>query len=309
MQYNLIVILGPTASGKTRLAARLAGDIGAEIISADSRQVYRGMDIGTGKDLADYVVNGKKIPHHLIDVVEPEQEFSVFEYQRLFFKCFKEISSRKVTPILVGGTGLYIESVLEGYQLPYVPVNPEFRREAEESEMETLVKRLLAINPSVHNTTDLKDRSRLIRAIEIAEYIGTYGPYEAVSMPRIMPLVTGIQWERSVLRRRITERLQERLKEGMIEEVKRLHDSGIGWDKFDYFGLEYRYIGLYLRGRIDYAEMFQKLATRIHQFAKRQETWFRRMERKGIVIHWFEGSDFDTMREFIKRHIGGSLKD
>lgn len=309
MQYNLIVILGPTASGKTRLAARLAGDIGAEIISADSRQVYRGMDIGTGKDLAEYVVDGKNIPYHLINIVSPEDEFNVFEYQRHFFQSFKEISSRGMMPMLVGGTGLYIESVLKGYRMPPVPENPELRREVEMADMKTLVKRLLEKNLLVHNTTDLKDRKRLIRAIEIAEYISTYGPDEDVSMPHIMPLVIGIRRERSVLRRRITERLHERLKNGMVEEVKRLHDSGIGWEKLDYFGLEYRCVGLYLQGKLNYTEMFQKLATRIHQFAKRQETWFRRMERKGIPIHWFDGRDFEEIRMFIKRHIGRPLND
>ncbi len=309
MQYNLIVILGPTASGKTRLAARLAGDIGAEIISADSRQVYRGMDIGTGKDLTEYVVNGKNVPYHLINIVNPDDEFNVFEYQRHFSQCFKEISSRGMMPMLVGGTGLYIESVLKGYRMPLVPENPELRREVGMADMETLMKRLLEINPLVHNTTDLKDRKRLIRAIEIAEYINAYGQDEGISMPHIMPLVTGIRRERSVLRRRITERLHERLKNGMVEEVKQLYDSGIGWEKLDYFGLEYRCVGLYLQGKINYTEMFQKLATRIHQLAKRQETWFRRMERKGILIHWFDGRDFEEIRMFIKRHIGKPLND
>ena len=308
MQYNLIVILGPTASGKTRLAARLAGDIGAEIISADSRQVYRGMDIGTGKDLAEYVVEGVSIPFHLINIVNPDNEFNVFEYQRRFFNCFKEISSRGMMSMLVGGTGLYIESVLKGYRMPFVPENSKLRKEVEMADMETLAKRLLERNPEVHNTTDLKDRRRLIRAIEIAEHTYVHGLDEGVSMPPVIPLVIGIRWERSVLRRRITERLQERLKNGMVEEVKRLHESGIGWEKLDYFGLEYRYVRLYLQGKINDTDMFQTLATRIHQFAKRQETWFRRMERKGIEIQWFNGADYEAVQTFIKRHIERPLK-
>jgi tRNA dimethylallyltransferase len=308
MKYNLIVILGPTASGKTRLAARLAGDIRAEIISADSRQVYRGMDIGTGKDLAEYVVEGVNIPYHLINIVNPDDEFNVFEYQRRFLNCFKEISSRGMMPMLVGGTGLYIESVLKGYRMPIVPENSKLRKEVEMADMETLAKRLLERNPEVHNTTDLKDRKRLIRAIEIAEHIYVHGLDESVSMPHIIPLVIGIRRERSVLRRRITERLQERLKNEMVEEVKRLHESGIGWEKLDYFGLEYRYVGLYLQGKINDTDMFQILATRIHQFAKRQETWFRRMERKGIEIQWFNGADYEAVQTFIKRHIERPLK-
>jgi len=308
MQHNLIVILGPTASGKTTLAARLAGDIRAEIISADSRQVYRGMDIGTGKDLAEYVVEGVNIPYHLINIVNPDEEFNVFEYQKRFFNCFKEISSRGMMPMLVGGTGLYIESVLKGYRMPFVPENSKLRKEVEMADMETLAKRLLERNPEVHNTTDLKDRRRLIRAIEIAEHICVHGLDEGVSMPHIIPLVIGIRRERLVLRRRITERLQERLKNGMVEEVKRLHESGIGWGKLDYFGLEYRYVGLYLQGKINDTDMFQTLATRIHQFAKRQETWFRRMERKGIEIEWFNGADYEAVQTFIKRHIERPLK-
>ncbi|MCX5835472.1 MAG: tRNA (adenosine(37)-N6)-dimethylallyltransferase MiaA [Deltaproteobacteria bacterium] len=308
MQHNLIVILGPTASGKTTLAARLAGDIGAEIISADSRQVYRGMDIGTGKDLAEYVVEGVSIPYHLINIVNPDEEFNVFEYQKRFFNCFKEISSRGMMPMLVGGTGLYIESVLKGYRMPFVPENSKLRKEVEMADMETLAKRLLERNHEVHNTTDLKDRRRLIRAIEIAEHICVHGLDEGVSMPPVIPLVIGIRWERLVLRRRITERLRERLKNGMVEEVKRLHESGIGWGKLDYFGLEYRYVGLYLQGKINDTDMFQTLATRIHQFAKRQETWFRRMERRGIEIQWFNGADYEAVQTFIKRHIERPLK-
>lgn len=300
MEYNLIVILGPTASGKTRLAARLAGDIGAEIISADSRQVYRGMDIGTGKDLDEYMLEGTRIPCHLINIVNPDDEFNVFEYQRRFFDCCNDISSRGVMPMLVGGTGLYIESVLQGYAMTYVPENPQLRKEVETADMETLIKRLLERNPLVHNTTDLKDRTRLIRAIEIAEHSNQRSRDEVVSMPHFTPLVIGIRWERSILRERISERLRQRFENGMVEEVQRLHESGIGWEKLDYFGLEYRYVGLYLQGRINHEEMFKTLTARIRQFAKRQETWFRRMEKRGIEIRWINGLDYETARTLIK---------
>ena len=299
MPHNLIVILGPTASGKTRLASRLAFDTGTEIISADSRQVYRGMNIGTGKDLNEYVVNGATIKCYLIDILEPDEEFSVFEYQKRFFTCFAEISARGRIPIMAGGTGLYIEAVLKGYQMPLVPENQKLRKELERDEMKTLVGRFLKLNPAAHNTTDLKDRTRLIRAIEIAEHIHTRGSDSAVSMPELVPLVIGTRWERPVLRRRITERLKERLANGMIEEVQHLHDSGISWERLEYFGLEYRYIGLYLKGIIKYNDMFQKLNSQIHQFAKRQETWFRRMEKKGIMIHWLNNDNYEEAQNLI----------
>lgn len=296
VEYNLIVILGPTASGKTRLAAKLAGELGSEIISADSRQVYRGMDIGTGKDLAEYVVDGISVPYHLIDIVDPSHEFSVFEYQRRFFECFSEISGRGILPIMVGGSGLYIESVLKGYRMLEVPPNVSLRKELETENMETLAGRLLGLNPAIHNTTDLKDRKRLVRAIEIALHSRDHDS-EEVPIPLIKPQVIGVRWNRGILRQRITERLKERFDMGMVGEVERLHASGVSWEKLNFFGLEYRYIGLYLQERLNYNEMFQKLNTRIHQFAKRQETWFRRMERQGITIHWVEDADFDALRE------------
>lgn len=303
MKYNLIVILGPTASGKTRLATRLARDIESEIISADSRQVYRGMDIGTGKDLEAYIIDGKSISYHLINIVDPDYEFSVFDYQKRFFSCFAEMTSRAMVPIMVGGTGLYIESVIRGYHLPVVPANLHLRKELKDADMETMVKRLLEVNPMVHNTTDLLDRKRLSRAIEIAEHLKYEEPNENITIPSVIPLVIGIRWDRSILRKRITDRLRERLATGMIEEVKRLHQSGIGWEKLDFFGLEYRYICLYLQGMIRYNDMFQKLNTRIHQFAKRQETWFKRMERRGIEIHWIPGADYEGIKELLRRHL------
>jgi len=296
---NLIVILGPTASGKTKLAARLAKDLRSEIISADSRQVYRGMDIGTGKDLTEYVVDGINIPFHLIDIVDPAYEFNVFEYQRRFFSCFSEISLRGMIPIMTGGTGLYIESVLKGYRMLEVPESSKLREELEKEEMDTLAKRLLRLNPASHNTTDLRDRKRLIRAIEIQEFTKVWHGSSYDAVPLIVPLVIGVCWERSILRQRITHRLEERLKSGMIEEVKNLHASGIRWDKLDYFGLEYRYVGFYLRGTLSYKDMFRTLNTRIHQFDKRQETWFRRMEKRGIEIRWINGNDYNSLKKLI----------
>lgn len=300
MTANLIVILGPTASGKTKLAARMGKDLGAEIISADSRQVYRGMNIGTGKDLGDYVVDGVCIPYHLIDVVDPDYEFNVFEYQRLFFKCFFEIRARNVLPILTGGTGLYIEAVLQKYRMSAVPVNCVFRTDTVNEEMEALKKRFLTLNPSPHNTTDLLEKRRLIRAIEIAERSKNIGAGEQFAFPRLNPIVIGIRWERPVIRQRITSRLRERLAAGMIEEVKDLHDKGIDWEKMNFFGLEYRYIGLYLQGKIDYQEMFRQLNTRIHQFAKRQETWFRKMERQGTLIYWLDNPEYKDLKSTVE---------
>lgn len=298
MTFNLIVILGPTASGKTKLAARLARDRGSEIISADSRQVYRGMDIGTGKDFGEYMVDGFAVPCHLIDIVDPDYEFSVFDYQVNFSRVFTDISSRGVVPIMVGGTGLYIEAAIKGYRLLEVPENPSLRHELEKEGMQELRNRLIELKPTVHNTSDLLDRKRLVRATEIMEFTRIHN-YDESHFPSIVPLAVGIRWERSVLRQRITDRLNARLATGMIEEVERLYQSGIGWDKLDFFGLEYRYVGLYLRGVMNYKEMFQKLNTRIHQFAKKQETWFRRMEKKGTMIHWINSDDYYEAAEII----------
>ena len=224
MKVNLIVILGPTASGKTTLAAQLAKELGSEIISADSRQVYRGMDLGTGKDLSDYCVDGIAIPCHLIDMVDPDVDFSVFDYQQRFFRCFAEISSRGVLPILVGGTGLYLESVLRGYRMCAVSENLSLRNELAQEPMESLVRRFLTIRPGAHNRSDLLDRSRLIRAIEIAEHSRHH---LLPAVPRIEALIAGVRWERSLLRERITGRLRQRLAAGMIEEVRALRAKGI----------------------------------------------------------------------------------
>ncbi|HSD94048.1 MAG TPA: tRNA (adenosine(37)-N6)-dimethylallyltransferase MiaA, partial [Syntrophales bacterium] len=299
--YNLIVILGPTASGKTRLAARLAARIGAELISADSRQVYRGMDIGTGKDLAEYIVDGVPVPYHLIDVVEPGHLFSVFEFQQRFYECFREIRARGRMPIVVGGTGLYIESVLREYRMPPVPENEALREELEALSMEELAARLLHLNPTLHNTTDLTGRERMIRAIEITEHSSKHGTGDGIQRPDIVPLVIGVRWDRPVIRERITKRLKERLDQGMIEEVQRLRDAGVSWERLDEMGLEYRYVSRYLRGEMTREEMFKTLNIRIHQFAKRQDTWFRGMERRGISIRWIEGADEAALRDLVKK--------
>ena len=301
--YNLIVILGATASGKTRLAARLAARIGAELISADSRQVYRGMDIGTGKDLSEYVVDGVRVPYHLIDVAEPGHLFSVFEFQQRFYDCFREISSRQRMPILVGGTGLYIESVLREYRMLPVPEDESLRGELASKSMEELAATLLHLNPALHNTTDLTGRERLVRAIEIAVHTARQGTQDVIERPDIVPLVVGIRWERAVLRERITKRLKERLGQGMIEEVQRLRDAGVSWERLDEMGLEYRYVSLYLRGELAFEDMVRTLNVRIRQFAKRQDTWFRGMERRGIAIHWIEGADGDALGALVRREL------
>jgi len=280
---NLLVVLGPTASGKTRLGVQLARTLGGEIISADSRQVYRGMDIGTGKDLAEY----GEIPRHLIDIVEPGHEFNLFEYQRRFLEAFAAIRGRDRLPVLVGGAGMYLEAVVSGYRLVDTPENPELRRELALLPMADLAERLQRAASRLHNTTDLLERERLTRAIEIAEFEREHAPEP---LTEIRPLIFGIRWEREILRRRITARLGERLEQGMIEEVARLHAAGIPWETMEFYGLEYRFVARYLKGELNRNDMFQKLNSAIHDFAKRQETWFRRMERGGVVIHWLDGA-------------------
>jgi len=289
-RYNLLVILGPTASGKTGLAVGLARRIGGEIISADSRQVYRGMDLGTGKDLSEYSRGGAAVPYHLIDILDPTEEFSVFAYQKLFHRAFQEIMDRGKVPLMVGGSGLYLEAVIRGYRLPAVPINQTLRDGLAGEGMEDLRRRFLTLHPAVHNTTDLRDRERLIRAIEIAEFTHDHHQEPGFRIP-LSPLVVGIRCERETLRRRITDRLKVRLTSGMLEEVRDLHQKGLRWERIDSFGLEYRYIGLYLRGETTREELFRTLNTRIHQYAKRQETWFRRMEKNGVRIHWTESND------------------
>jgi tRNA dimethylallyltransferase len=300
MAKNLVVILGPTASGKTHLAAKLAYDLHGEIISADSRQVYKNMDIGTGKDLNQYIINDRQIPYHLIDIMAPENEFNLFEFQNRFYKIFSELMEKEILPVLVGGTGLYLESVLTGYNMPYAPMDQELRKDLNRKSKDELQKMLLALKPQLHNKTDLEDSERLIRAIEIerARSLKDHPP-----KPDIDAVVFGIRWERSALRQRITVRLKERLEQGMIEEVMNLHTAGLAWTKLESFGLEYRFISQYLQRKITFDEMKNRLNTAIHQFAKRQETWFRRMEKKGIVINWLQSNDYSLLKESVMKFL------
>lgn len=286
-QTNLLVILGPTASGKTNTGALLAFYIGGEIISADSRQVYRKMDIGTGKDYADYVVNGKKIPFHLLDIRDPGYKYNVFEFQKDFLKAFHEIRHRGNFPVMVGGTGLYMQAVLDKYELIHVPVNPDLREKLEKYSQEELVSRLQSYHNNLHNTTDLLHRKRTIRAIEIAEYYRD-NPAQDLEFPEIKPIIIGIRNSPDERRKKITERLHIRLREGLVEEVSSLLKT-LSPEDLIFYGLEYKMVTLYLTGELTYSEMIKKLETAIHQFAKRQMTWFRRMEKSGYSINWIDG--------------------
>lgn len=284
--YNLIVILGPTASGKTSFAARLANYIGGEIISADSRQVYQHMDIGTGKDYDDYMVNGEQIPVHLLDICEPGYKYNVYEFQKDFFTAFEDIQKRAKWPILCGGTGLYIEAVINHYKMLPVPRNSELRESLKNKSLSELEK-ILASFRRLHNTTDSDTVERALRAIEIESYYQE-NPGMIQKLPELKPLILGMQIDRTERRRKITARLKQRLNEGMIKEVKNLLDAGISPEALIYYGLEYKFITLYLQGQLSYEAMFADLNQSIHRFAKRQMTWFRKMERKGTQIHWLD---------------------
>lgn len=292
-ETDLVCVLGPTASGKTRYAVRLANDINslmagrgqegrAEIISADSRQVYKDMTIGTGKDIDEYC----GIPYHLIGIVEAGTKYNIFEYQRDFEKAYKSIRDRGNIPILCGGSGLYIEAATCGYSLPEVPADHQLRAELEKEETETLIQRLASLKP-LHNTTDYDTRKRLIRALEIAIYESEHPASKSCFLPKRTYFI-GTLVSREERNARIDRRLDARLEEGMAEEVKSLLDSGISPEDLIYYGLEYKFVTMFLTGQMSYDQMRQQLATAIHQFAKRQMTWFRGMERKGITIHWTE---------------------
>ena len=288
MKYDLITILGPTASGKTPLAASLADRLSAEIISGDSRQVYRRMDLGTGKDLADYTVEGRQVPYHLIDIVEPGYKNNVFEYQRDFLKAYEEIVAKGKLPILCGGTGMYIESVLKGYRLLPVPENPELRASLEGKTLDELT-RILEGYKKLHNSTDVDTAKRAIRAIEIEEYYKQQPP-EYREFPSLKSLIIGVDIDRELRREKITRRLKQRLDEGMVDEVRGLLNEGIPAENLIYYGLEYKFLTQYAIGELTYEEMFLQLETAIHQFAKRQMTWFRGMERRGFTIHWLDAT-------------------
>ena len=295
---KMITILGPTASGKTPVAARLAAEIGGEVISADSRQVYRRMDIGTGKDLADYLVNSEKgivnsIPYHLIDIREPGTKYNLFEYQQDFFDVYQQIRSRGTVPILCGGTGLYIEAVLKGYHLSPVPQNQPLRDSLEGKSLEELTQMLTDLKTktgsNMHNTTDVDSCQRAIRAIEIETY-NLEHPTPRRELPPVDSLIIGIDIDRELRREKITRRLKARLEEGMVDEVQALLDEGIPAEDLIYYGLEYKFVTEYLKGETSYEEMFTRLEIAIHQFAKRQMTWFRGMERRGFKINWIDAT-------------------
>ncbi|MGL4852937.1 MAG: tRNA (adenosine(37)-N6)-dimethylallyltransferase MiaA [Phocaeicola sp.] len=293
-KYDLITILGPTASGKTTVAAAVAHRLDTEIISGDSRQIYKQMDLGTGKDLVDYVVDGKPIPYHLIDIVEPGYKYNVFEYQRDFLQAYNEVRAKDKTPILCGGTGMYIESVLKGYKLLPVPENNQLRTELANHSLVELTDRLASYK-KMHNSTDVDTVKRAIRAIEIEEYY-LQQPAEYREFPTIKSLIVGVDIDRAYRREKITKRLKQRLEEGMVQEVEGLIKQGIAPEDLIYYGLEYKYLTQHVIGELTFDQMFEQLEVAIHQFAKRQMTWFRGMERRGFTIHWI-----DAMQPLEKR--------
>ncbi|SEF94423.1 MULTISPECIES: tRNA (adenosine(37)-N6)-dimethylallyltransferase MiaA [Parabacteroides] len=287
-KYELITVLGPTASGKTSFAAALAERLDTEIISADSRQIYRSMDIGTGKDLKDYVVNGKAVPYHLIDICEPGYKYNVFEYQHDFFRAYQSIKEKGKLPVLCGGTGMYIEAVLKGYKLLDVPQNPALRESLKDKSLQEL-ENILASYKRLHNKTDVDSAQRAIRAIEIEEYYKTEAP-DANEYDPIHSLIIGIDIDRELRRGKISKRLRDRLNEGMVDEVRNIIAGGVKPDDLIYYGLEYKFLTLYIIGKLSYEEMVSQLEIAIHQFAKRQMTWFRGMERRGCMIHWIDAT-------------------
>lgn len=286
--YQLITVLGPTASGKTSFAAALAAHLDTEIISGDSRQVYRSMDIGTGKDLAEYTVNGKAIPYHLIDICDPGYKYNVFEYQHDFFRAYTAVREKGKLPVLCGGTGMYMEAVLKGYKLLDVPENPALRESLKDKSLQEL-EQILAGYKVLHNKTDVDTAQRAIRAIEIEEYYKNQAP-ERTKYDPLHSLIIGIEIDRELRRKKISERLRARLEEGMIEEVKQILATGVAPEDLIYYGLEYKFLTLYILGELSYEEMISRLEIAIHQFAKRQMTWFRGMERRGFTIHWLQAT-------------------
>jgi tRNA dimethylallyltransferase len=285
--YDLLMVTGPTASGKTSLAANIADRLGGEVISADSRQVYRKMNLGTGKDYDDYIVNGKKIPCHLIDIAEPGYKYNVFEFQRDFKNVYADLKKRKVFPVVCGGSGMYADSIITGYKMFEVPPDSGLRIELEKKSMKELIE-ILHTYKSLHNSTDIDNKKRVIRAIEIEHYTQNK-KIQSSTFPHLKALIVGVLYDRDTRRKRISQRLCERLNSGLVDEVKSLLDSGLKEEDLIYYGLEYKYVTLYVTGKISYKEMAQDLEIAIHQFAKRQMTWFRGMEKKGAKINWIDG--------------------
>jgi len=286
-EYDILVITGPTASGKTSLAAAVADTAGGEIISADSRQVYRGMDLGTGKDYSDYIINGKTIPFHLIDIADPGYKYNVFEYQRDFINVYNNLKDRKILPVVCGGSGMYIDSIVTGYKMLEVAPDSGLRKRLETKSMKELTE-ILGTYRRLHNVTDIDTKKRVIRAIEIEHYNKSRKQKKSL-FPELKSLIVGVMIDREERRKRITGRLKQRLEDGMVDEVRKLLDEGISREVLIYYGLEYKYITLFLSGEISYKDMVSELETAIHQFAKRQMTWFRGMERKGTKINWIDG--------------------
>ena len=286
-KFDMVTILGPTASGKTEVAVKLALKLIGEVISADSRQIYRNMDLGTGKDLEEYRVDGVDVPYHLIDIAEAGYQYNVFEFQRDFLKAYQAIREKGSFPVMCGGSGMYLEAILKGYRLIQVPVNEGRRAELQLLSLEDLTE-ILKHYKSINNTSDTENKKRAIRAIEIEEFCLVH-PETDLSFPAINSLVVGVKYDRDSRRRRITSRLKQRLDNGMIDEVKKLIDNGLKPEDLTYYGLEYKYLTLFIMGKLTYDEMFTGLNTAIHQFAKRQMTWFRKMERDGFEIKWLDG--------------------
>ena len=284
--YNLVTILGPTACGKTTLAVALANRLQTAVISADSRQVYRSMDLGTGKDLSEYIVDGREVPYHLIDIVDAGYKYNVFEYQRDFLNVYEDLRSNGQLPVLCGGTGMYLESVLRGYRLVEVPENKELRDSLADKSLDELTEMLRGYK-QLHNTTDVDTCKRAIRAIEIEEYYRT-NEVATREFPEIKSLTIGLDVSRELRRERISRRLRERLEQGMVDEVRSILDSGVAAEDLIYYGLEYKYLTMYVIGQLTYDEMVNQLEIAIHQFAKRQMTYFRGMERRGVPIHWID---------------------
>jgi tRNA dimethylallyltransferase len=285
--YDLLIVTGPTASGKTSLAVAVAKKLGGEIISADSRQVYRGMNIGTGKDYSDYCIDGTEIPFHLIDIADPGYKYNVFEYQRDFIRVYRNLKDRSVFPVVCGGSGMYADSIISGYKMVEVAPDSGLRSNLEKKSMEELIE-ILSTYKKLHNTTDIDTKKRVIRAIEI-EHFNQNKSKPVSKFPEIKSLVVGILPDRESRRMNISKRLRQRLDEGMVEEVKLLMNQGLPADVLIYYGLEYKFITLYLTGKMPYDDMVKALEIAIHQFAKRQMTWFRSMERRGVKINWLEG--------------------
>jgi tRNA dimethylallyltransferase len=302
-KINIIVICGPTASGKTALAVNIARKINGEIISADSRQVYRSMDIGTGKDLLEYSSKESSIPYHLIDITDPSNVYTVYDYKRDFTKAYNDIRSRKRMPILAGGTGLYIEAVLRNYDFPGVPEDPQLRSELMQKDKIWLQNELETNAPDIYKKTDLSSKKRIVRALEVAGYQNKEKKEDNALFPVLEPLILCTRWQREELHRRIDERLRLRLNLGLIDEVKQLLDSGISRSRFSLFGMEYKHVARYIDGEVSYTEMTEQLQTSIHQLAKRQNTWFRGMERRGNVLHWIDGADFQTAMSIVVQYV------